>query len=82
MDNDVQNWITHVNINNARKRKAKFDEDDLIKEMTFNSIESILKIIKKEKIKNSKLELFLEGLKFIFTSHPFLTKILKIAQKD
>ena len=67
MDNDVQKWITHVNIHNTRKRKAKFDEDDLIKELTFNSIESISRIIKKEKIKNNRLELFLEGLKFIYT---------------
>ena len=66
MDQDVKKWITHVNIYNTRKRKAKFDEDNLIKELTFHSIENISNIIKKEKIKNNKLELFLEGLKFIF----------------
>jgi len=67
MDTDIQKWITHINIHNTRKRKATFDEDNLIKELTFHSIESIINTIKKQKIKNNKLDLFLEGLKFVYT---------------
>ena len=66
MDTDVQKWITYINIHNTRKRKAKFDEDNLIKELTYQSINNISTVIKKEKIKNNKLELFLEGLKFVY----------------
>ncbi len=74
MDTDIQKWITHVNINNTRKRKAPFDEDNLIKELTYHSIESIISTIKKQKIKNNKLNLFLEGLKFVFTHSKKLYK--------
>jgi ATP-dependent Lon protease len=74
MDPDVQKWITYINIHNTRKRKAKFDEDNLIKELTFHSIESISNTIKKQKIKNNKLELFLEGLKFVYTHSKKLYK--------
>jgi ATP-dependent Lon protease len=67
MDQDVKKWITHININNTRKRKATFNEDNLIKELTVHSIKNISNTIKKEKIKNNKLELFLTGLKYVFT---------------
>jgi endopeptidase La len=66
MEPDVQKWITHINIQNTRKRKAKFDEDNLIKELNYQSIDNLSNIIKKEKIKNNKLELFLESLKFVY----------------
>lgn len=74
MDPDVQKWITHLNIHNVRKRKAKFDDDNLIKELTFYSIESIINTIKKQKIKNKNLDLFLEGLKYVFTHSKKLYK--------
>ena len=66
MEPDIQKWITHINIQNTRKRKAKFDEDNLIKELNYQSIDNLSTTIKKEKIKNNKLELFLESLKFVY----------------
>ncbi len=74
MDTDIQKWITHINISNTRKRKANFNEDNLIKELTYYSIDSIINTIKKQKIKNKNLDLFLEGLKFVFTHSKKLYK--------
>jgi hypothetical protein len=64
INNDVQKWLIHVKTSNiSRKRKADFDDDNLIKEITLNSIKSIMKIIKAEKVNNKNIKFILEGFK-------------------
>jgi ATP-dependent Lon protease len=68
IDNDVKKWLVHVKTSNInRKRKADFDEDNLIKELTYYSTETLFKSIKKEKFNKKTLKLFLESTKFVFT---------------
>ena len=54
--------------NNSSNKKRKLDDDDLIKELKYYSIETIIKIVKQNNIKNKTLELFFEGLKFIYAN--------------
>ncbi len=65
MDSDIKKWLKHFNSPN---KKRKLDDDDLIKELKYYSIETIIKIVKQNNIKNKTLELFFEGLKFIYAN--------------
>ena len=64
MNNDVKKWLN--NFNNKNK-KRNLDNDDLIKELNYYCIQTIIKILKQNKVDNKNNLLFLEGLKFIFT---------------
>ena len=48
IDVDVIKWLAHIN----RKRKNNYNEDNLLKELTSNSIDALLKAIKKQKLTN------------------------------
>ena len=65
MDNNIKKWLAHFNSSN---KKRKLDEDDLIKELKYSAIIVIIKLVKENNVKNSKLELFFEGLKIIFSN--------------
>uniref|UniRef100_A0A6C0HXZ9 Lon proteolytic domain-containing protein n=1 Tax=viral metagenome TaxID=1070528 RepID=A0A6C0HXZ9_9ZZZZ len=65
MDNNIKKWLEHFNSSN---KKRKLDEDDLIKELKYSAIIVIIKLVKENNVKNSKLELFFEGLKIIFSN--------------
>ena len=50
IDNDVKKWLIHVKTSTInRKRKGDFDEDNLIKELTYHSADILFNCIKKEK---------------------------------
>jgi hypothetical protein len=63
MDNkDVKKWITHI----SKRKRDDINEDNLIKELTYNSIQSLMNAIKKNKVNNKNLDLFLEGMEYMF----------------
>ncbi len=77
MDSDIKKWLKYFNNpNNSSNKKRKLDDDDLIKELKFYTIETIIKIVKQNNVKNKTLELFFEGLKFIYanTNNKFTRK--------
>ncbi len=65
MDSDIKKWLANFK-NSSKKRKS--DDDDLIKELKYSAILVIIKLVKENNAKNSKLELFFEGLKLIFSN--------------
>jgi hypothetical protein len=73
MDNDVKQWLKYMR---TSKRKRNDTDDNLIKELTFNSIDSLLDIIKQNNINNKNIDTFLTGMKIIYID----TK--KIIDKD
>lgn len=66
MDTDVKKWLTHIKTNNSRKRKADFNEDNLIKELTFYCIETITNTIKKEYNDKININTLLDKMKYMY----------------
>ena len=64
MDSNIKKWLSNFKSEN---KKRKLDDDSLIKELYYYSVQTIIKVVKQNKVKNNTLELFLEGLKFIYT---------------
>ncbi len=62
MNDDIKKWLANFNSSN---KKRKLDNDDLIKELKYSAILVIIKLVKENNVKNTKLEIFLEGLKLI-----------------
>lgn len=64
MNNDVKQWLKYMKHSNKRKRDD--NDDKLIKELTYNSIDSLLDIIKENKISKKNIDSFLIGMKMIY----------------
>ena len=67
MDIDIKNWLAHINKTTSKKRKRNDNDDMLVNELTYSSIESIIEILKENKINTSELDEFLDNVEFIFT---------------
>jgi len=79
MDSHIKKWLAYMKNSNKKRKLDDIDENELIKELKYYSIETIIKIVKQNKVKNSRLELFLEGLKLIYTN---TKKNYKAVDKD
>lgn len=66
MDNNIKKWLTHMNTTTGRKRKRE-DNDMLLNELMYNSIESIIKQLSENKIRSSEFNNYLTNLELIFT---------------
>ncbi len=75
MDIDVKKWLTNIK-STSRKRKADYNDDNLVKELTFHCIESITSIIKKEYTnnKNININVLLEKMKYMYNHTKDLSK--------
>ena len=62
MDTDIQLWLSHIN----KKRKHGDNEDQLLKELTLNSIESLIELINLNSITKKDLHDFLDGMEEMY----------------
>lgn len=67
MDIDIKNWLAHINKTTSKKRKRNDNDDMLVNELTYSSIESIIEILKENNININELDDFLDSMEFIFT---------------
>ena len=65
MNTDIKNWLDHIN-KTSKKRKRNDDNEYILNELTYNSIESLIEILTEDNIKANELDDFLETMGFIF----------------
>lgn len=66
MDSHIKNWLSFIKTSNKKRKLEQIDEDELIKELKYYSIITIIKILKQHKINKKTFELYLESIKLIF----------------
>ncbi len=66
MDNDIKKWLAHINKSTSRKRKRDDNDDMMLNELTYNSIESIIEILSENDVRTTELNEFLDSMEIIF----------------
>jgi len=66
MDNDIKKWLAHINKSTGRKRKRDDNDDMILNELTYNSIESIIEILSENDVRTTELNEFLDSMEIIF----------------
>jgi ATP-dependent Lon protease len=66
-DVDIKNWLAHINKSTSRKRKRDDNDDTMLNELTYNSIESIIEILTENEITTTELNDMLDNLEIIFS---------------
>jgi hypothetical protein len=73
MDNDIKKWLAHINKSTGRKRKRDDNDDTMLNELTYKSIDSIIEILTENEINTTELNDMLDDLEIIYygTKHVF-----------
>jgi len=66
MESHIEKWLSYIKTSNKKRKIDDINENELIKELKYYSIETIIKIVKQNKINKKTFEIYLESIKLIY----------------